>query len=171
MESKSGSRIIPREDPPRSIMRHFDLLILINRHMKEVYDHLADPGNLPDILPPGTSIKPGATKKDEGGAKVNQFEIVTQLRLFRIPYLTHHYKVACKLSRPPVEMDYSAEYAHRILVRSHYEFREEKKATQVKIRMEFVKVDRWMEEFVYSYALKAEREILINLKEKLEKRD
>ena len=149
-------------------MRHFDLLILVNRPRQDVYDYLADPLNLLEVQPLLRKIQTKERSRNENGATVVSFDGLYVLPVLGLPLLRRLAHVVNTLTNPPNEMEYHAVYRPRIEIQFAYEFRQERNATQIKLRVNIIKVSHWMEDFVYNRAMNAQRSLLVNLKNRLE---
>lgn len=149
-------------------MRHFDLIILVNRPQADVYNYLSDPHNLPGLQPLLTSVKIQDRTQTEEGAVVIPFYLFAVIRFLGIPVFRRRVQVISTLTRPPEEMQRDVQVKPGILVHSLYELRREDGATQIKLRVNIVKVSQWLENIVYEQALQMQRALLINLKNRLE---
>lgn len=149
-------------------MRHFDLLILVNSPQQDVYNHLADPHNLLGLQPLLTSVEILEESRNEYNAIVRPFYSIETFRFLGIPIYNNHIKVTSTLTDPPRKMEYYVESQPGIQIHFTYQLKQENGSTQINLHVDILQVSTWLEGFVCTEAMKTQREVLVNLKKRLE---
>ena len=149
-------------------MRHFDLLILVNSPQQDVYNHLADPHNLLGLQPLLTSVEVLEESRNENNAIVRPFYSIETFRFLGIPIYNNRIKVISTLTKPPEKMEYFVESQPGIHIRFTYQLKQENGSTQINLHVGILQVNTLLESFVYKEAIKTQREVLVNLKKRLE---
>ncbi len=151
-------------------MHSFELNIFIDRPRNEVYDQLAEPLNMIGLRPRLTTLDVMKEHTDATGILLRPFYTVETYRWAGLPIFRSRIYLVIHLTRPKRELTIRLYGKLGIRLAFHYEFHEvENGKTHLVQRVEFEKVNRLIESFVYNEANRSQRAVLTNLKVRLEK--
>ena len=151
-------------------MRSFELNIFIDRPRDEVFDQLAAPINMIGLRPRLTTIDVLKEQKDTEGVTLRPFYTVETYRWAGLPIFRSRVYLVIHLTHPKREMTIRLYGKLGTRIAFHYEFHEvENGKTHLVQKVEFEKVNKLIENFVYNEANRSQRALLTNLKVRLEK--
>jgi hypothetical protein len=151
-------------------MHSFELNIFIDRPRNEVYDQLAEPLNMIGLRPRLTTLDVMKEQTDATGILLRPFYTVETYRWAGLPIFRSRIYLVIQLTRPKRELTIRLYGKLGIRLAFHYEFHEvENGKTHLIQKVEFEKVNRLLEGFVYNEANRSQRAVLTNLKVRLEK--
>jgi len=151
-------------------MRSFELNIFIDRSQGEVYDHLAEPINMIGLQPLLTTIDVLKDQKDAEGVTLRPFYTVETFRWAGLPLFRNRIYSVIHLTKPRDELEFRVYRKPGIKIVYKYEFRQGGEGrTRLTLKVNFERVNKLLENFVFDQASKAQRALLTNLKVRLEK--
>ncbi|MCC6567664.1 MAG: SRPBCC family protein [Anaerolineales bacterium] len=151
-------------------MRSFELNIFIDRPRDEVFDQLAEPLNMIGLRPRLTTIDVLKEQKDTEGIVLRPFYTVETYRWAGLPIFRSRVYLVIHLTRPKQELITRLYGKLGTRIAFHYEFHEvENGKTHLVQKVQFEKVNKLIENFVYNEANRSQRALLTNLKVRLEK--
>ena len=151
-------------------MRTFELNIFIDRKRDKIYEHLSEPINMIGLQPRLTEINVLKTKKDENGVILRPFNTVEVFRWLGIPLFRSKVFSVIHLTNPKEELELHVYRKPNIEFIFKYKFRQFNDGrTQITQTVQFIKVNKLLENYVVSQANQAQRVLLSNLKVRLEK--
>lgn len=152
-------------------MRSFELNIFIARPQGEVYDHLAEPINMIGLQPLMTTIDILKEQRNTDGVMLRPFYMVETYRWTGLPILRSRVYSVMYLTKPGEELELYIYRKPGINIVYKFEFRQdEEERTHLIQKVNFERVNKLIENFVFNQAIKAQRALLTNLKVRLEKR-
>jgi len=151
-------------------MRHFEQEIFIRCARRQVYEHLAEPGNLIGLQPLLTSLEALPERRGENGIILRPFHTVETFRWLGIPILNNRIYSVAHLTNPYKILKHVVQSKPSIEIEFNYLFEDRDGDTQLTQKVDIQRVSLLLENFVYSEALKAQRALLANLKTRLEAR-
>jgi len=149
-------------------MRHFEQEIFINRTCRDVFEHLAEPKNFLSLQPLLTSLDVLPEQKDENGITLRPFYTVETFRWLGIPIMNNRIYSVAHLIDPHKKLRHLVQSNPGIEIEFNYTFEEKDGGTHLTQRVDILKVNFFLENFVYREALRVQRALLANLKERLE---
>ena len=151
-------------------MRSFELNSFIDRPQGEVYDHLAEPINMIGLQPLLTTIDVLKDQKDAEGITLRPFYTVETFRWAGLPLYRNRIYSVIHLTKPKHELEFRVYGKLGIKIVYKYEFHQvEEGRTHLIQKVNFERVNKLLENFVFDQAIKAQRALLTNLKVRLEK--
>jgi hypothetical protein len=152
-------------------MRTFELNIFIESPRNKVYDHLSVPLNMIGLQPLLTELDVLEETKDENGIIQRPFETVETFRWLGLPIYRNRILSVIHLTKPKDELEFHVYSKPNIEIIFKYLLKEfNDKRTQITQTVQFVKVNKLLENFVVRQANQAQRALLSNLKVRLEKK-
>ena len=150
-------------------MRTFELTIFIDRARSKVYDHLSIPINMIGLQPLLTEMDVLEETKDENGIILRPFQTVETFRWLELPIFRNRILSVIHLTKPKEELEFHVYSNPNIEIVFNYALKEFKDGrTQVTQAVNFIKVNKLLENFVVRQANQAQRALLSNLKIRLE---
>lgn len=150
-------------------MRSFELNSFIDRPQGEVYDHLAEPINMIGLQPLLTTIDVLKDQKDAEGITLRPFYTVETFRWAGLPLYRNRVYSVIHLTKPKHELEFRVYRKPGIKIVYKYEFHQvEEGRTHLIQKVNFERVYKLLENFVFDQAIKAQRALLTNLKVRLE---
>jgi hypothetical protein len=152
-------------------MRTFELNIFIDRPRDEVYEHIAEPINMIGLQPLMTTIDILKEQKDARDVVLRPFYMVETHRWMGIPYRRSRVYSVIHLTRPKEELELHVfrRFGTTIVYRYFFNKSDEGNRTHLIQRVHFEKVNKVLENYVFTQAINAQRALLTNLKVRLEK--
>ena len=152
-------------------MRTFELNIFIDLMRNEVYDHIAEPINMIGLQPLLTTIDILKEQKDSRQVVLRPFYLVETHRWMGIPYRRSRVYSVIHLTRPKEELELHVfrRFGTTIVYRYFFNKSDEGNRTHLIQRVHFEKVNKVLENYVFTQAINAQRALLTNLKVRLEK--
>jgi len=151
-------------------MRTFEQHIFIDRRKAEVYDHVSDPLNMIGLQPLLTTIDILKEQTDESGITLRPFYTVEVFRWAGIPLMRNRIYSVIHLTKPKDELEFHVYSKPNIKIIFKYEFVQSNDLrTHITQTINFERVNKLLESFVFDQAVKAQRALLTNLKVRLEK--
>ena len=151
-------------------MNTFELNIFIDRPHDEVYDHVSEPINMLGLLPRLGTLDILKEQKDASGVVLRPFHSSEIFRWAGIPYYRNRVYTVIRLTRPGEEMEFLVFSKPNLKIVFRYFFNAvESNRTHLIQRVNFEKVNKLLEGFVFNHSLQAQRAFLANLKVRLEK--
>jgi hypothetical protein len=152
-------------------MRTFELNIFIDRPRDEVYEHIAEPINMIGLQPLMTAIDILKEQKDARNVVLRPFYMVETHRWMGIPYRRSRVYSVIHLTRPKEELEFHVfrRFGTTIVYRYFFNKSDEGNRTHLIQRVHFEKVNKVLENYVFTQAINAQRALLTNLKVRLEK--
>jgi hypothetical protein len=151
-------------------MRTFELNIFINCKRDKVYDHLSEPINMIGLQPLLTEIDVLKERMDSNGILLRPFYTVETFRLMGLRLYRNKVYSTIRLTKPKEELEFHVHRKPGIEIIFKYTFRQSNvDRTQIAQTVQFVKVNKLLENFVVDQAKQAQRALLSNLKVRLEK--
>jgi len=150
-------------------MRTFELNIFIESTRNKIYDHLSVPINMIGLRPLLTEMNVLDERRDENSVILRPFETVETFRWLGFPIYRNHILSVIHLTKPKEELEFHVYSKPNIEIIFNYSLKEfNDKRTQVTQTVQFVKVNKLLENFVVRQANQAQRAVLSNLKVRLE---
>ena len=150
-------------------MRKFEQHIFIDRRKDEIYDHIAEPINMIGLQPLLTTIDLLKEQQNEQGIILRPFYTVEVFRWAGIPLVRSRIYSVIHLTRPKDELDVYRWPNIKIVFK--YEFVQyTDQRTHITQTINFEKVNKILEGFVFERSIKVQRAVLTNLKVRLEKK-
>jgi len=151
-------------------MRTFEQHIFIDRRKAEVYDHVSEPLNMIGLQPLLTTIDILKEQTDESGITLRPFYTVGVFRWAGIPLMRNRIYSVIHLTKPKDELEFHVYSKPNIKIIFKYEFVQSNDLrTHITQTINFERVNKLLESFVFDQAVKAQRALLTNLKVRLEK--
>jgi hypothetical protein len=151
-------------------MRTFELDIFINCKRDKVYDHLSEPINMIGLQPLLTEIDVLKERMDSNGILLRPFYTVETFRLMGLRLYRNKVYSTIRLTKPKEELEFLVYSKPGIEIIFKYAFRQSNDhRTQITQTVQFLKVNKLLENFVADQAKQAQRALLSNLKVRLEK--
>jgi hypothetical protein len=151
-------------------MRTFELDIFINCKRDKVYDHLSEPINMIGLQPLLTEIDVLKERMDSNGILLRPFYTVETFRLMGLMAYRNRVYSTIRLTKPKEELEFLVHSKPGIQIIFKYMFRQfNDQRTQIAQTVQFLKVNKLLENFVVNQAKQAQRALLSNLKVRLEK--
>ena len=151
-------------------MRTFEQHIFIDRRKAEIYDHIAEPINMIGLQPLLTTIDIMKEQLDENGITLRPFYTVEVFRWAGIPLMLNRIYSVIHLTKPKDELEFHVYSKPNIKIIFKYEFVQSNDLrTHITQTINFERVNKLLESFVFDQAVKAQRALLTNLKVRLEK--
>ena len=151
-------------------MRSFELNIFIDRPQSEVYEHIAEPINMIGLQPLMTTIDILKEQKNTDGIVLRPFYMVETYRWTGLPLWRSRIYLVIYLTKPNEELELHIYRKPGIKIVYKFEFRQdEDERTHLTQKVNFERVNKLLENFVFEQAIKAQRALLANLKVRLEK--
>jgi len=151
-------------------MRTFEQHIFIDRRKAEVYDHVSEPLNMIGLQPLLTTIDILKEQTDESGITLRPFYTVKVFRWAGIPLMRNRIYSVIHLTKPKDELEFHVYSKPNIKIIFKYEFVQSNDLrTHITQTINFERVNKLLESFVFDQAVKAQRALLTNLKVRLEK--
>ena len=151
-------------------MRTFEQHIFIDRRKAEVYDHVSEPLNMIGLQPLLTTIDILKEQTDESGITLRPFYTVEVFRWAGIPLMRNRIYSVIHLTKPKDELEFHVYSKPNIKIIFKYEFVQSNDLrTHITQTINFERVNKLLESFVFDQAVKAQRALLTNLKVRLEK--
>ncbi|MEP7136516.1 MAG: hypothetical protein ABI904_16425 [Chloroflexota bacterium] len=151
-------------------MRTFEQHIFIDCQKDNVYDHIAQPLNMIGLQSLLTTIDVSKEQKDEQGIVLRPFYTVEVFRWAGIPLMRNRIYSVIHLTKPRDELEFHVYSKPNIKIVFQYKFiQSNDQRTHLTQTINFERVPRLVEGFVFDQAVKAQRALLTNLKVRLEK--
>jgi len=151
-------------------MRTFEQHIFIDRRKAEVYDHVSEPLNMIGLQPLLTTIDILKEQTDESRITLRPFYTVEVFRWAGIPLMRNRIYSVIHLTKPKDELEFHVYSKPNIKIIFKYEFVQSNDLrTHITQTINFERVNKLLESFVFDQAVKAQRALLTNLKVRLEK--
>lgn len=152
-------------------MRTFELNVFIDCPRNEVYDHISNPINMIGLQPLLTTIDVMKEQKDENGIVLRPFYTVETFRWFGLPIFRNRIYSVIHLTKPIEELEFHVHSRPNIYIIFNYALNQDKhKKTHIKQTVNFLQVNKILENVVVNRANQAQRALLSNLKVRLEKK-
>jgi len=151
-------------------MRTFEQHIFIDRRKDEIYDHIAEPINMIGLQPLLTTIDIMKEQLDENGITLRPFYTVEVFRWAGIPLMLNRIYSVIHLTQPRDELEFHVFSKPNIKIVFKYALVQSNDLrTHITQTINFERVSKLLEGFVFDQAVKAQRALLTNLKVRLEK--
>jgi len=152
-------------------MRTFELDIFIECTRDKVYDHLSQPINMIGLQPLLTEMDVLEEKQGADGVILRSFETVETFRWLGLSLFRNRILSVIHLTKPKEKLEFHVYSKPNIEIIFKYSLQEfNDRRTQITQTVEFVKVNKMLENFVVRQANAAQRALLSNLKVRLEKK-
>lgn len=152
-------------------MKTFELNIFIESTRDKVYDHLSLPINMIGLQPLLTEMDVLDERRDENGVTLRPFETVETFRWLGLPIYKNRILSIIHLTKPKEALEFHVYSNPNIEIVFIYSLKElNDKRTQITQTVQFVKVNKLLENFVIRQANQAQRALLSNLKVRLDKK-
>ena len=151
-------------------MRTFEQHIFIDRRKDEIYDHIAEPINMIGLQPLLTTIDFMKEQTDENEIILRPFYTVEVFRWAGIPLMRNRIYSVIHLTKPRDELEFHVFSKPNIKIIFKYALVQSNDLrTHITQTINFERVSKLLEGFVFDQAVKAQRPLLTNLKVRLEK--
>ncbi len=151
-------------------MRTFEQHIFIDRRKAEIYVHIAEPLNMIGLQPLLTTIDVLKEQTDENGITLRPFYTVEVFRWAGIPLMRNRIYSVIHLTKPGDALEFHVFSKPNIKIVFKYDFVQYNDLrTHITQTINFERVSKLLESFVFDQAVKAQRALLTNLKVRLEK--
>jgi len=151
-------------------MRTFEQHIFIDRRKDDVYDHMSEPINMIGLQPLLTTIDVMKEQIDANGITLRPFYTVEIFRWAGIPLARNRIYSVIHLTKPKDELEFHVYSKPNIRIVFKYTFTQSNdQRTHVIQTINFERVSKILESFVFAQAVKAQRALFTNLKVRLEK--
>ena len=152
-------------------MRTFELDIFIECTRDKAYDHLSQPINMIGLQPLLTEMDVLEEKQGADGVILRSFETVETFRWLGLSLFRNRILSVIHLTKPKEKLEFHVYSKPNIEIIFKYSLQEfNDRRTQITQTVEFVKVNKMLENFVVRQANAAQRALLSNLKVRLEKK-
>jgi hypothetical protein len=147
-------------------LQTIEVSIIIDAPINVVYEHMADPQNLMGLQPLLIEVTPVQESMAEG-LRVLRYESVEAFQVLGVTVYRQRIRVITTLTAPPTRMDAHVDAPRDVHLDVEYHFAEQGSGTRLTEIMH-INAPALLMGFVKGEALRAQQQVLANLKQRLE---